>query len=126
MLVLDGRHAASGASGRNGGLLLTGVAHSYWSACERYGRDATRELWALTVENREAMIDWATRLGTPVRRCGSYLLACTPAQAEEIRRSAALMQQDELAVEWYEHDPLGRGFGSAIGIPMTVRFRLHC
>ncbi|MBA3946208.1 MAG: FAD-binding oxidoreductase [Herpetosiphonaceae bacterium] len=117
VLVLDSGHPASGASGRNGGLLLTGVAHSYWSAAQLYGRAATRELWALTVENREAMIGWATRLGTPVRRCGSYLLACTRPQSEEIRRSAAMMQQDDLPVEWHEQDPLGRGFGSAIGIP---------
>lgn len=115
VLVLEARHVAGGASGRNGGLLLSGVAHSYAHACELYGREATRDLWRLTIRNREAMIDWATRLGTPVRRCGSYILASTPQQSEELRASAALMREDDFAVEFYDSDPLQRGFGTALG-----------
>lgn len=115
VLVLESRHVAGGASGRNGGLLLSGVAHSYAHACQLYGREATRDLWRLTLRNREAMIDWATRLQTPVRRCGSYILACNELQSEELRQSAALMREDDFAVTFYAEDPLGRGFGSALG-----------
>lgn len=115
VLVLEGRHVASGASGRNGGLLLTGVAHSYHAACQLYGRDATRDLWRITIRNREAMIAWATRLDTPVRRCGSYILASTVEQAEDLRESVALMRADGFPIDWYETDPLKRGFGPALG-----------
>ncbi len=117
IVVLDARHVAGGATGRNGGLLLTGVAHSYAGGIKLYGRDATRDLWNITVRNREAMIDWATRLGTPVRRCGSYILACDARQAEELRESAILMREDGFDAEWYDHDPLDRGFLCAIGNP---------
>lgn len=116
-LVLEARHVAGGATGRNAGLLLTGVAHSYSAALQLYGRAATRELWSITVRNREAMIDWATRLGTPVRRCGSYILACTARQAEELHESAALMREDGFTVEWFADDPLKRGFLCALGNP---------
>lgn len=116
-LVLDARHVAGGASGRNGGLLLTGIAHSYQAACSLYGRDTTRDLWSLTIRNREAMIDWATRLDTPVRRCGSLILACSPAEAAELAESAALMNEDGFPATWHADDPLGRGFQGAIGNP---------
>ncbi|HEX6291037.1 MAG TPA: FAD-binding oxidoreductase [Herpetosiphonaceae bacterium] len=116
-LVLDARHIAGGASGRNGGLLLTGVAHSYAHACALYGRDTTRELWSLTVRNREAMIGWATTLGTPVRRCGSYILACDQRQAEELRESVGLMREDGFNATWHADDPLRRGFIAGVHIP---------
>jgi gamma-glutamylputrescine oxidase len=117
ILVLDARHVAGGASGRNGGLLLTGVAHSYANACALYGRDATRELWTLTVQNREAMIGWANTFGTPVRRCGSYILACDTRQAEELRESAILMREDGFKAEWHAEDPLRRNFIAGMYIP---------
>jgi gamma-glutamylputrescine oxidase len=117
VIVLEGRHVAGGASGRNGGLLLTGVAHNYHSACARYGRELTRELWSITVRNREAMIGWATRLGTPVRRWGSYILACSDAEAAELRQSVELMREDGFEAEWHADDPLGRGFVAGISNP---------
>jgi gamma-glutamylputrescine oxidase len=115
--VLEARHVAAGASGRNGGLLLTGVAHSYKNAYEQYGRDTTRQLWNTTLRNRTRMIELATRLDTPVRRCGSYILACDQQEAEELCASAALMREDGFAAEWCPADPLGRGFVAAISNP---------
>lgn len=115
VLVLEARHVAGGASGRNGGLLLSGVAHTYQHARELYGHAAARELWRLTEQNREAMIALATRYGTPVRRCGSYILACDPAEADNLRESAALLAADGVAVAWHADDPLSRGFHAAIG-----------
>lgn len=112
--VLEARHVAAGASGRNGGLLLSGVAHNYQTAVELYGRQATRELWQATVCNREAMIGYASRLGTPVRRCGSLILASDERQADELRRSAELMRADDVSVTWHAHDPLERGFLAAL------------
>ncbi len=117
VLVVEARHVAGGASGRNGGLLLTGIAHSYKRACELYGRETTRDLWKLTLRNREQMIELARRFGTPVRRCGSYMLACDDRQADELHESAELMRADGFAVEWYPADPLRRGFVAAVGNP---------
>lgn len=114
VLVLEARHVAGGASGRNGGLLLSGIAHNYAAACGHYGRAITRELWTITIRNREAMIGWATRLGTPVRRCGSYVLASSEREAEELRASVTLMAEDGFVAEWHPTDPLGRGFFAAL------------
>ena len=42
--LLEGRRIAAGASGRNGGFLLSGTAESYAVATERYGRDTARRI----------------------------------------------------------------------------------
>jgi glycine/D-amino acid oxidase-like deaminating enzyme len=115
--VLEARHVAAGASGRNGGLLLTGVAHSYKHAVDVYGRDTTRALWHTTIRNRERMIELATKLGTPVRRCGSYILACDDKEAGELHESAELMREDGFGAAWHATDPLHRGFAAAISNP---------
>ena len=113
-LVLDARHVAGGASGRNGGLLLTGVAHSYQAACARYGRADTRTLWSYTLRNRERMIELAAHFATPVRRCGSLILACSAAEAAELEASAVLLHDDGFPAQFHAKDPLQRGFVAAL------------
>lgn len=117
IVVLDARHVAGGASGRNGGLLLTGVAHSYRAAVAMYGRETTRELWRTTIRNRERMIELATALGTPVRRCGSYILAVDQIEADELRESVEMMHEDGFAAEWLPYDALDRGFAATVSKP---------
>lgn len=116
-LVLDARHVAGGASGRNGGLLLTGIANSYTAACKAYGRERTKALWSATIRNRELMIEWATRLGTPVRRCGSFIFGYSEAEQAELAQAVELMHEDGFEATWLEQDPFKRGFYGAIHNP---------
>lgn len=50
-VVLEADLAGSKASGRNAGFLIRGAAENYAAACETYGRDKAKALWALTEEN---------------------------------------------------------------------------
>jgi glycine/D-amino acid oxidase-like deaminating enzyme len=54
-LLLEREGIAAGASGRNGGFLPLGTAPSYPDLVTRLGRDRARQLWALTVDNRETV-----------------------------------------------------------------------
>src|ERR1035437_8068385 len=49
-VLLERSHLAAGASGRNAGFLLAGVAANYAEAVRAFGRDRARELWQLTNE----------------------------------------------------------------------------
>ena len=42
--VLEARHIAAGASGRNAGMVLTGSAYYYHEALRVYGRELAREI----------------------------------------------------------------------------------
>src|SRR6188472_4419491 len=72
---LEAKHAAFGASGRNAGMVLTGTAQYYYDAIQLYGHDLAREVWNLSLHNREIAQSLSAELGTPWDPCGSILLA---------------------------------------------------
>src|SRR3954468_14830137 len=65
VVIVEARHVAAGASGRNAGMVVTGLAGYYHEAIERYGRRAAREVWQLTLENRALMFALAARYDVP-------------------------------------------------------------
>ena len=113
-VILEAREPALGATGRNAGMLIAQIGGNYGEAVRMYGRLRARELWQFTVRNREASIHLAEKLGVPVRRCGHWQWAETAEEAAELADAARLMQEDELPVTFYDHDPLGRGFTAAL------------
>ncbi len=115
--ILEARTVASGATGRNAGMVLTGLAEHYSRAVEAYGRERAREAWALTAENRERLIETAQRLGVPVERTGSLLLAVRQPEVETLQATAALLQEDGFRAVFEPTDPLGRGFLAGLHQP---------
>lgn len=89
-IVLERDRIASGASGRNAGFVLAGVAENYVAACRRYGHGRANRIWRFTTTNR-------VLLGAIVRRhgidCdlawnGSLQMAGDAEEWDEIRESA--------------------------------------
>src|SRR4051812_25263689 len=70
-VLVERAHLASGASGRNAGFLLAGVAENYAEAVRVYGRERAREVWALTVENHSLQIEAAGGAEVGHRRAGA-------------------------------------------------------
>ena len=56
-VLVERSHLAAGASGRNAGFLLAGVADNYAHAVLTFGREQARSIWALTLENHERQIE---------------------------------------------------------------------
>jgi len=118
--VLEALSVAGGATGRSAGMVLTGLAGHYAWAVSAYGRQRAQEVWALTVEGRERLVETLERLEVPVERTGSLALAVEEAEAEVLKESAALLQEDGFDA-WFEPgDPLGRGFRAALHQPDDV------
>lgn len=116
-MLLDARQPALGATGRNAGMALCGIADSYASAVKKYGRQKTRELWQLTIENRETMLGLAAALGVPHERCGSWLLADCAEEVAALAESSRLLQEDGFAHHFSPADPFGRGFLAGLHRP---------
>lgn len=116
-ILLEAREPAMGASGRNAGMMVGGVAEHYVAAIEFYGRERARELWQFTLDNREAMFALAQALDAPIQRSDMVRLANNEADAEAYRQSAVLMAEDGLEAEFYPEDPTGRGFVAALRTP---------
>jgi glycine/D-amino acid oxidase-like deaminating enzyme len=111
VLVLERSRLAAGASGRNAGFLLAGVAASYADAVASYGRVLAAEVWAFTLENHDRLAEvLAGRAGH--RRGGCWTLAATPEEAALLERSAELLADDKLPGEWV---PAPRIAGGGLG-----------
>ncbi len=115
--VLEARHVAAGASGRNAGMVLTGTAYYYHDALQLYGRDLAREIWELTRHNRGIAMGLSQEFGTPWEQRGSLLLALNDTEAEDLERAASAMQNDGIEARFTHKDPLKRGFAGAITQP---------
>jgi gamma-glutamylputrescine oxidase len=95
-LVLERDTVAGGASGRNGGFLLAGLAAFHVDARERYGAEEARRLYARTLEAQEEIYALAAELGAgdAVRRTGLLRVSASEEEAEHVRRHVAALQAD--------------------------------
>ena len=99
-LLVEAEHLAAGASGRNAGFLLAGVAACYADAVDTYGRDLAREVWSLSTANRERLLE--TLAGrAQARRRGSWTVAASAAEADRLALSLDLMREDGFPAEWH-------------------------
>jgi glycine/D-amino acid oxidase-like deaminating enzyme len=95
-VVLERDHVAAGASGRNAGFLLAGVAENYAAAVSRYGRSVAAEVWAFTLENHALIAAAAPRLDAGYNRRGSMTVAVDRDEAASLEEAAILLAEDGL------------------------------
>lgn len=107
-VVLERSTVAAGASGRNGGFLLAGLAAFYPDARERYGRDRARRIYAATLETQAEMYALAAELGAGewMRRVGLLRASASDEEAEHVRRHFEALREDGFPAELVERDAL--------------------
>ena len=94
-----------GAAGRNGGFLLAGLAPFYHDAVGRYGRDAARAMYQLTLDELDRI-----ERETPevISRTGSLRIAESEEELGDCVHQLEAMLADDLPAERYE-GPEGNG-----------------
>jgi gamma-glutamylputrescine oxidase len=99
-VLLERGHLASGASGRNAGFLLAGVADCYAEAVRIFGREKAREVWHITDENHDRMLEAIERDDVGHRRLGSATLASGDEERARLEESAQLLRDDGFEAHW--------------------------
>jgi glycine/D-amino acid oxidase-like deaminating enzyme len=95
--VHEAREVAGGASGRNGGFALRGLAAAYDVARVKLGGERAGALWRLT----ELTLDRIEALaGDAFRRTGSLRLAANDREARFVRREYDALREDGFTAEW--------------------------
>jgi glycine/D-amino acid oxidase-like deaminating enzyme len=102
--LVEARHLAAGASGRNAGFLLAGVAANYATAVRTHGRARAGEIWELSRRSRHLMFELLGSRAGLLRR-GSVVLAASAEEAAELEESFTLLREDRLPAEWRRLDP---------------------
>jgi glycine/D-amino acid oxidase-like deaminating enzyme len=99
-VLVERHHLAWGASGRNAGFLLAGVASSYAEAVSTYGREKAREVWELTSENHDRMIEATRGQDVRHRRLGTAILPGSDEERALLIESEQLLQEDGFQGRW--------------------------
>ena len=99
-VLVESRHLAFGASGRNAGFLLAGVADCYAEAVRIFGRSKAREVWQITDENHDRMIEAVAGTDVGYRRLGSATFASGEEERARLEESAQMLRDDGFAAIW--------------------------
>jgi gamma-glutamylputrescine oxidase len=116
-IVLERDTVAGGASGRNGGFLLAGMAAFYHDARERYGGERARDIYARTLAAQQEIYALAADLGAgdAVRRTGLLRVSVSEEEADDVRRQVAALNADGFPGELVERS----------GLPVALRRSFH-
>jgi glycine/D-amino acid oxidase-like deaminating enzyme len=108
VVVLERGAVAGGASGRNGGFLLAGVAPFHNDARDSFGVERARAMYARTLAAQSDVYDLAAELGADdaVRRVGMLRVAASEDEAEHVRRHAEALREDGFPAELVEREEL--------------------
>jgi glycine/D-amino acid oxidase-like deaminating enzyme len=119
VVVLEKEFVGYGASGRNAGFLISGLAEPYSRLVVGMGNGQARMITSATVENHELMAGAieTNEIRCDYRRSGSYHLGITATEAEELRASADLLCRDGFRGEYVDEKELSQqlGFGNYTG-----------
>jgi glycine/D-amino acid oxidase-like deaminating enzyme len=99
-LVVERSHVASGASGRNAGFLMRGMAENYAVAIEQYGRDRARAAWRLSEDNLNDLVTLGAGELRSFQKIPSVLLALDEREEAQLRESLALLREDGFDALW--------------------------
>jgi len=98
VIGIDAGTIGGGAAGRNGGLLLAGVASFHHEAAAALGRDRARQLYECTLEQIARISEETPAV---VRQVGSLRLATTPEEEADCLTQLAMLRDDGLPAADY-------------------------
>jgi glycine/D-amino acid oxidase-like deaminating enzyme len=107
-ILLEAGTVAGGASGRNGGFLIAGMAPFYNDTRERFGAERARAMYARTLEAQREIYELAEELGAgdSLRKVGLLRLAVSEEEAAHVRDHAHALEEDGFPAEVVERDAL--------------------
>ena len=94
--VLEAENVGWGASCRNGGMVLSGLKLGAAKLIARYGRGATKRMYAASLESIdcvEALVR-EENIDCDFSRCGHLEVACKPKHFAEFRRGAETIERE--------------------------------
>jgi gamma-glutamylputrescine oxidase len=105
VIGIDAADVGAGAAGRNGGLLLAGLADFHHDAVRNIGHAPAVAFYQQTLAELDAVF---AEFPECTRRTGSLRIAASSVERDDCLAQLAQMRTDALPVEWYD-GPEGEG-----------------
>ena len=114
--IVERHTLGAGASSRNAGFLMRGMAENYAAAIQAHGRDRARAMWRFTEENLAILLHRGIDALPSFRPVPSCLMAIDTTELAQLRDSLALLREDGFAAGWLDtHDDSAWASGAALG-----------
>jgi glycine/D-amino acid oxidase-like deaminating enzyme len=96
VLLLEAENVGWGASCRNGGMVLSGLKLGTATLIARYGREATKRMYAASLESIDCVeqLVHEENIDCDFSRCGHLEVACKPKHFAEFRRVAETIARE--------------------------------
>lgn len=128
--VLEERHVASRASGRNDGQVLLGLGEYINRLIGQFGRERALELWHFLDTNHELVLQTIEKTGIDcdLHIAGGLRLAENDAEDAELRESAEILAAEGVASRFLDADavrgalPLGQDFKGGLFLEREAIF----
>jgi glycine/D-amino acid oxidase-like deaminating enzyme len=113
--VIEARDLAAGATGKNAGFAMTGLADPYEVLVERFGRRMAKEIWSISQANLRELIDDVVKsegIDCDLVPCGSVVAAWDEREQAVLERSCAMLVHDGFDVRWLDPSETAKKLGS--------------
>lgn len=119
VVVLEKEYVGYGASGRNAGFLLSGMAEPYSRLAVGLGPEWAKALMRATLENHDLISEAVKRekINCDYRKAGSYHLAVSDVEMRELSESVELLHKDGFCGEIVDSKAISEklGLGNYVG-----------
>ena len=104
IVVLEKEFVGYGASGRNAGFLLSGMAEPYSRLVVGMGHESAKKLMQATIENHDLIAEAIKQknIRCDYQRSGSYHLSLTDVECRELMDSVDLLKDDGFQAEYFD------------------------
>lgn len=113
--IVEKNHIAWGASGRNAGFITCGSVEHFHRMLTKHGREEASAIWKFSEQNLDLLkqeIIQEHEGDFLFEQAGSFSLASTETELEELKKSASQMQQEGIAVELLNEEQVFKRLGA--------------
>ncbi|MCW5882577.1 MAG: FAD-binding oxidoreductase, partial [Anaerolineae bacterium] len=121
VLLVERGGLASGATGRNAGILSPGTTEDYLATRAQLGTDTARAVWAFTEDGAAGLRALLAEEGIDAdfRAEGSYTAALSAEEAAAHQATVEQLARDGFALDWFDRDALQ----ARVGTPLAPTWR---
>lgn len=114
--LVESNQVGRATSARNAGFVLRGIQTYYDECVRKFGRESAEYIYRFAEENQQLLREFHDQSSVDIslEECGSYILAASIEELEELEESHELMREDSFEVELLKEDPLDRGYYGAL------------
>lgn len=112
--VIEARDLCAGATGRNAGFAMTGLAEPYAILIDRFGRETAKAIWLSSQANLREIVALCAdeSIDCELVPCGSVVAAWTLQERDELLASQKILVDDGFDATWLHGSSLADKLGS--------------